>query len=340
MMLKYLFKGVWRSRSRIAGVARVAMYIGLVNLGISYLCMRSAYGDAEKSVRKLGAHLVKELGDRLVGEPQAVSVNGQVLLLAAKETELSVKGVLDAFDAHCEAHSGGLREEFQAMPGFNERVKALPASMRDPGRMGIIRSDSGHASESENEAHLLCIAQPNNGGGITGLLTRVQEFLETGDAGRIGDMRYVAARKMPNGKTQVIAIWTEGTFNIEAMFPETGDAPGSDALDFPRPPSSVRSFCAVVPNHPYAVRFYDSTEPQARVLAFYDETLTRAGWATRPSSLNDEGPELHGTELRAYTRGGRAMVVSANTEAPGKTGVSVIELSNLERVVAGAVTPE
>lgn len=338
MILKYLFKGVWRSR--IAGVARVAAYLGLVNVSISYLCMRSAYGDAEKAVRKLGSHLVKELGDRLVGEPQAVSVNGQVLLLAAKESELSVKSVLDAFDAHCEAHSGGLREEFRAMPGFDERVKLLPENMRDPGRIGIIRSDAGHATDSETEAHLVCIAQPENGGGLAGLLTRVQEFLATGDAGRIGDMRYVAARKQPNGKTQVIAIWTEGTFNIEAMFPDAGDAPGSDALDFPRPPSSVRSFSAVVPDHPYAVRFYDSTESQARVLAFYDEALTRAGWATRPSTLNDEGPELHGTELRAYTRGGRAMVVSAKADAPGKTGVSVIELSNLERVVAGVVTPE
>ena len=338
MIAKYLFKGVWRSR--FAGVARVAVYVGLVNLGFSYLLMRSAYAGAEKAVQRIGTQLVKQLGDRLLGEPQPVSVNGQLLLLAAKETDLSVKAVLDVFDAHCEAHSGGLREEFEKMPGFNQRKLALPESMRDPGRIGIMRSDAGHASDAEPEAHLVCIAQPDNGGGIVGLVNRVEEFLNTGDAARIGDMRYVAARKLPNGKTQVIAIWTEGSFNIEAMFPDSGDAPGSDAADFPRPPLSVRSFSAVVPDHPYAVRFYDSSESQAAVLAFYDRELGRAGWSTRPSSLNDEGPELHGTELRAFSRGGRAMVVSASAEAPGKTGVSVIELGGFERVVSGAVTRE
>lgn len=338
MIIKYLFKGVWRSR--IAGVTRVAVYIGLVNLGISYWAMRSAYADAEKAVYRMGSSLVKQLGEHLIGEPQAVSVNGQTLLLAAKDTELSVKAVLDVFDAHCEAHSGGLREEFQKMPGFNERVLALPESMRDPGRIGIIRSDAGHARDDEREAHLVCIAQPENGGGLFGLMNRVQEFLETGDAARIGDMRYVAARKQPNGKTQVIAIWSEGTLNIQSMFPDSGDAPGTDPRDFPRPPRSVRSFSAVVPDHPYAVRFYDSTESQASVLSFFDRELGRAGWATRPSSLNDQGPELHGTELRAFTRGGRAMVISASTEAPGHTVVSMMELGSFERVVAGSVTHE
>ncbi|MET0793503.1 MAG: hypothetical protein ABW061_18420 [Polyangiaceae bacterium] len=335
-MLQFLFKNV--RRTRLAGVARVAAYLALINLGISYLLMRSAYAGAERAVQRLGSQLTKQLGSQVLGEPQAVSVNGQLLLLAAKETELSVKAVLDQFDAHCEAHSGGLRAEFEKIPGFEQRKLALPEAMRDPGRIGIIRSDAGHTSDAETEAHLVCIAQPRDGGGLVGLLKRVNEFMATGDASRIGDMRYVAARKQANGKTQVIAIWTEGKFNIEAMFPDQGDAPGTDAPDFPRPPNAVRSFSAFVPDHPYAVRFYDSTEPQARVLSFYDQELTKAGWTTRPSSMTEDGPELHGAGVRAYTRGGRAVAVSAQQDGPGQTGVSVIELGRMERVVAEAVT--
>jgi hypothetical protein len=326
-------------RVRWAGVARVAAYLAVVNFGISYLLMRSAFAGAERAIQRLGSQLTKELGSKLLGEPQLVSVNGQLLFFAAKETDLSVKRTLDGFDAHCEAHSGGLREEFEKIPGFEQRKLALPQGMRDPGRIGIIRSDTGHASEAETEGHLVCIAQPQNGGGIAGLITRVNEFMATGDAARIGEMRYVAARKLSNGKTQVVAIWTEGTFNIEAMFPEHGDAPGTDTPDFPRPPNATRSFSAVVPDHPYAVRFYDSNESRERVLSFYDQTLTRACWATRPSSMAPDGPELHGAEVRAFTRAGRAVLISAQQEAPGLTGVSVLELGSMPRVVAGAVTP-
>jgi hypothetical protein len=337
-MLNYWLKKL--KRVRWAGVARVAAYLGLVNFGISFLLMRSAYAGAERAIQRLGSQLTKELGSKFLGEPQPVSVNGQLLFFAAKETDLSVKGTLDGFDAHCEAHSGGLREEFAKIPGFEQRKLALPESMRDPGRIGIIRSDAGHASEAEAEAHLVCIAQPKNGAGIAGLITRVNEFMLTGDAARIGDMRYVAARKLKNGKTQVIAIWTEGTFKIDAMFPDQGDAPGSDAPNFPRPPSAVRSFSAVLPDHPYAVRFYDSSEPRAQVLAFYDRTLTLAGWATRPSSMSADGPELHGAEVRAFTRDGRAMLIAAQEDGPGRTGVSVLELGSMPRVVAEVVTPE
>ncbi len=325
-------------RVRWAGVARVALYLMLVNFGISYLLMRSAYAGAEKTVRRLGDELTKELGSKLLGEPQAVSVNGQLLFLATKQTDLSVKSVLDQFDSSCVAHSGGLREEFAKMPGFNERKLALPVEMRDPGRIGVIRSDGAEASESETEAHLVCVAQPEGTKGVAGVIDHVNEFLKTGDVSRIGEMRYVKARKLDNGKTQVIAIWTEGKFNIEAMFPDEGDVPGSDTPGLPRPPSSTRKLSAVVPDHPYAVRSYDAAAPRADVLAFYDQRLAAAGWEQRPAAMGEREPEMQPADARVFTREGRAVVIAASEDGPNQTGLTIIELGNLERVVTEAAT--
>jgi hypothetical protein len=335
-MVKFRFSSLLRVRW--AGVARVAAYLGLVNLGVSYLLMRSAYAGAEKNMSRFGAQLAKELGAELVGEPQGVSVNGQMLFLAAKETTLSVKSVLDQFDANCVARSGGLREQFAKLPGFEQRALVLPESMRDPGRIGIVRSDAGNADSNETEAHLVCIAQPENGGGVAGAVARVKEFLATSDVSRLGDMRYVAARKMEDGKTQVIAIWTEGVFNIEAMFPTQGDAPGTDAPDVPRPPAALRRLSAVVPGRPYAIRSYDSQLPGDQVLAFYDRSLDASGWQTRPSAIDDTGPLLHPSETRAFTRDGRALLISAKENEPGITSVTTIELGTLDHVVARVVT--
>jgi hypothetical protein len=336
-MVKFLFGAV--RRVRWAGVVRVALYVGLVNLGISYFLMHSAYADAERSVRRLGAELTKQMGGELVGEPQAVSVNGQLLFLAAKETSLSVKAVLDRFDANCEAHSGGLREQFEKIPGFAQRQLALPVSVRDPGRIGIIRSDAGSASDTEGEAHLVCIAQPDAAGGVAGVVKRVQGFLASGDVSQIGDMRYIAARKMDDGRTQVIAIWTEGKFNIEAMFPDRGDVPGTDALDIPRPPAAVRRLSAVVPERPYAIRSYDSTLAARDVLSFYDQKLNAAGWTTRPSLMDDNGAQLKPEDARAFTRDGRALLIAATEHEPGQTSVTTIELGTLDRVVTKIATP-
>lgn len=336
-MIKLLFSKL--VRVRWAGVARVALYLMLINFGVTYLLMRSAYAGAEKTVKRLGDELTKQLGSRLIGEPQAMSVNGQLLFLSAKETDLSVKAVLDQFDSHCVAHSGGLREEFAKMPGFDQRKLALPASMRDPGRIGVVRSDATNADDGETEAHLVCIAQPEGTKGVAGVIDHVNEFLKTGDLSRIGEMRYVAARKVGDGKTQVIAIWTEGVFNIEAMFPDTGDVPGSDTPGVPRPPSSIRRLSAVVPDHPYALRSYDAAAPRADVLAFYDQKMVADGWTQLPAAMGEKEPELKPVDARVFSRDGRALIIAASEDGANQTGLTIIEMGQLERVVTEVAAP-
>ena len=56
--------------------------------------------------------------------------------------------------------------------------------------------------------------------------------------------------------------------------------------------------------------------------------------------MNADGPELHGAEVRAFTKAGRAVAISVQHDGPDRTGVSVIELGTMERVVAEAVTRE
>jgi hypothetical protein len=347
------------ARARWAGTLRVTAYLGLLSLGLSYWCVRSAYAETEQKVWKLGQQLLAELGPSVVGEPQGVLLNGQALFVASRQSELAVRQVLDRFAAGC---SGPEAPDalFAAPPELRERAAqpnkaeaAAPAAARklieEPARFGVLRA------ESEEGGQLACLARRARPRGLAALVEGAREFLASGDLSHLGDLRYVAARKLANGKTQVLAVWSEGEFRLGALFPEHGDAPGSDMPEVTRPPESTRSLCALAPGHSFGLRLYDSRRPVREVVAFYDRALPAAGWEPLPLLLED-GKLRDGVFARAFTRGGQAIALAIETahqeqargtqgaqgelaSAPGGSAISLVDLGSVQRFAGASSAP-
>lgn len=311
------------SRARTRGLLRVASYLVVVCSLILLWTARAAYAEFERTVFGLGEKLVGELGPSLVGEPQAVVLNGQPVFVGATTSPLTVRQVLDAFDSNCRAGSRDMR----SLLGVSTR----PSPLQEPAHEGWLRAlDQARVLRMENETEgmLSCLAPNGPQQGATGLVESVRIFMESGDLSQLGDLRYVTARRQPSGKTQVIAAWSEGRFQLASIFPDTGDVPGSDMVDVPRPPGSVRAVCATAPRRSFAYRLYESAQPASEVLSFYERTLVSGGWS-RVHTV-DEPPDVSDPlTIRAFTKSGRALGIGVDRDEQGTTQISLVDMGRV-----------
>jgi hypothetical protein len=151
------------------------------------------------------------------------------------------------------------------------------------------------------------------------LRVRLGRFLDTHDLADGGGLRYMAARSLPEGGTLVVSTWSEGPLALDALFPQAGDAAGSDPTFAPRPSGTTRRLLSVqIPPAPYGIFVYATpSEPPDRVLARYDEDMKRRGFVKQSG---------------AYHRDGADIIVSVQREGDGST-ISVVE--TVTRTVKG-----
>ena len=326
----------WRARS--AAWVRVSSFLCLVGLGSLYLCVRGVRAETERTFVPLGGQLSAQLGTAFLGTPQALQINGQTLFFSAKSTQLSIHDVLERFDASCDAASNvdeqlALLPEVLASPQLTaaasalvRRAAKLPASVVEllvqPTRLGVLRNESG------TEGHFVCLAQPPQRRGLAGVLRAVREFAASGDVSRLGQLRYVTARKLDTGKTQVLAVWSEGPLLLAALFPKTGDAPGNDMANVARPRGSRRLFHTTTPGRDYALRLYETPRSAASVLAEYDRELPERGWQALPLML-DAGRLRPNVFARTFTRAGHAVAIAVDAAVPEHTSISLIDLGSV-----------
>jgi hypothetical protein len=322
-MLYRLMRSLPLNRARFWGLARVFAYVVVLNTALAVLCVRWAWADAEKGVETAGLALLRQLGPMPASGVQPIVVNGQRIFFASHYTSLGVADVLSVFDRHCQENSSKLGEELGKLPARFGAID-FPERLRDPSRWAVVREEARDGEAGQ----LGCLAQPREGG-LSAVLKRLQTFVESGDLSKLGDARFVTARRTEDGKsTQVLALWTEGTFNFRDIFLSEGDAPGSDPQHVPRPPDARRVFSAEVPDQPYALRMYDSTRPRAALLSFYDTEMKRRGFAPRPVAPKPGSDDfvIEHPESRAFTKNGSALLVTTDSLEGGKIGVTLIEM--------------
>lgn len=313
-----------RRSARLKGWLRVLALLTVVDVLVAGVWLKTARARGAAAIQEGGKRLLERLGPEVLGEPVAATINGQRVLIASQFTPLSVSDVLERFEQHCAANSGGLAEELARLPE-GRALDRLPAPLRDPSRWLTSRD----VDREGKVGQVVCLARRASGGGVRGLVGQIMSFVETGDLAAIGDTRYVIARREGKStETHVLAIWSDGSFNIPAMFPAEGDAPGSDSPHYPRPLASRRVFSAELEGRPYAVRMYDSARTHAEVLQEY-EALPKSGWESHPLPhvrAGDDAGENLNDHFRAYTKGSAALVLAVEDTPDDLSGVTLIEM--------------
>jgi hypothetical protein len=241
--------------------------------------------------------------------------------LASQLTPLSVEQVIERFGQHCREHSAGLASEFAALPKAAAALQQLPEELRDPSRW----LSSATIAKDGKLGQIACIARKGGGGG---LVDRILAFTASGDLAELGDARYVVARRDDeSGQTHVLAMWTEGKFNIPEMFADSGDAPGADSRDVPRPPNARRVLSAEMAYRSYAIRMYDTERSHAEVLSYYEQQLGPRGFLNHPLPHASAELDLN-DHVRAFSKDGVAVIVVTSQTPAEQTGVSIIEIGS------------
>jgi hypothetical protein len=217
----------------------------------------------------LGRELVP-LSD-LLQSTQRVRVNGESVYLASTVVDQSIGEVLDRYQAHCHEHSGGLAEQFDALPDSAKATLAsrVPATWSQ--RLGIVRE------QRDSEGMVVCVAQ-NGGGGIAGFVSRVNEFLLDGELSHLGNLRYAYVQKTETGKTHLLTTYTEGPFNLYRILGTDATQRREELDHAPMPASAETPMTFRVDGMPYAVQAFQSPQSSKAIVAYYRDTLPREGW--------------------------------------------------------------
>jgi hypothetical protein len=306
------------------GVTRVMAYAFVVSLVCAAIGARVVYAKFGEGSLQAGRELA-ELGD-VLGSTKTLGINGTLMNVSTALTERSPSDVVDRFEAICRAHPDFLARALADIP---QGLRAAAAStVARPGpelpQMGIFRKDT------PDEAVLTCFTddRPTS---RDDLMPRLRAFVKSHDLSELGRFRYVFANRTKQGNTHVTTVWTDGRFNLGAMFPASGDAPGGDSAMVPRPPAAKLVFSAAAAGVPFGVRIYDSARPEAEVRNFYAEQMHFRGW----TAVGDR-PADH---CAAYMKGAGSVFYLSTVSSGDRTFVTATETARSDTRVEVGVEP-
>jgi hypothetical protein len=269
-------------------------------------CLSSAEAHLGESLIAFGDELSKFTTGKLDSKEGRLNVNGLTVHRITASTPLGIKETLDRLGRVC-SERGGIGNSASLLGAKRADIaNKLPAVL-----------DGIYRHEGENEGVLACI-DTERPLGPTELTRRLREFAQSGNLSVVGRLRYVLARRQ-GSVTSLLVLWTDGNAPLLTMFPKTGDAPGIDPRDVPRPDGTDRLLSAAEQGSPYAITVYRSRERSPRVVRDqYMKQLREQGWHVTATAT--------GNGLSAHS-GTRTLVIRMATAASGSTTTSIVELS-------------
>jgi hypothetical protein len=289
---------------RLISVLRVCV-LALLMLGIASAWMlHKAQAALHESMRGFGDRAANLLGMFPHSAARKLVLNGLEIGVVTVATPLSVSDALDRFQSVC-------RTLAQVdLPTTVRQKLEQSASLEAPSNAanllgGVIREDAAR------EGFLACL---DLGPSVTGeaLLGHLIDFGKTQNLSSLGQLRYALARRQA-GTTTLLLLWTEGDAKLAELFPQTGDAPGRDLVEVPRPKDARRILAAFEQGAPYGLTTYRvEGQTTTAVIDAYEATLRERGWRRQFAKQGTLLFEKSGRRLlvRANARGALSVVVS------------------------------
>lgn len=305
--------------TKVARVARLSTFIVVLLCLGSWLAFTRTEAQIGDNLLGMGESLMDFADPVHSSGPRALSINGEVVNLISGSSEEDLMDVLDAFEEVC------LRQDAEFRTQIDEFYRANPEarhrSLMERFRPSIRRLGEGADGSRRGTVGCLDLGTERRTAGE--LLDAAHEFNETGDLSRLGNIRYLFAQDADGGRTQYVALWTEGEFHIRNILPGNSDAPGTELPGIPRAPDSRRSISAYeVGRDDRFVMYEGSSMTEWELEHFYRTSLIDAGWSVE-DAVNEEGAP---SQLVVAMRDGRQVYISTDTDVYGR-GTAMVALT-------------
>jgi len=289
------------SRFPLFGAMR-AILLGLLILVITLgSCLHEAKARIGETLIAFGDQLAAWSNGKLDSKLGHLTVNGLRIHRVTATTPLAINDALDRLEHICTEHGG-----LQSPEGF--------LNGRSPSEQKLSRGTYRRVGNTEGV--LACIDTERPLGPVE-LARRLEQFAKTGDLSAVGQLRYVLARN-DGSVTSLLILWTDGSVPLLQMFPRSGDAPGRDVPDVPRPRDSDRLLSAADQTAPYTITVYRSRQASgALTLEWYTKALKERGWLV-------VGAKVGSLVAR---RGARTLLIRETQATSGFPTTSILELS-------------
>lgn len=290
---------------------------------------RRAEAQLSESLNDLGVQMMHYDGATDQRAPHDLVINGQTLLMSSGSTNHSAAQVLDHFEARCADMDGGIAEQLAQLRA--DHPEAPPPERPSMLRTPTIRNDN-HTSHGHS-GYVACIDLGAESVSVAELSARLRRYGTSHDIGDIGEIRYVfveesepeAGRDTP--RSHFVALWSDGSFDLDRMFPTEGDVPGRDPAGMTRPPASRRVLQGFERGQPHTMTVYETTEDEADLERFFVQQLPADGWSLTAAPRDTRDP-TGGAAPTTFVaeRGDRMAIVVLNTSLrTGRASAAIFE---------------
>ncbi len=299
--------------TRLARFTRLGTFLCVLGGGSTWFVFERTEAQLGDDLMGMGASLMAFADEVHTDGPRALSINGETVHLVSGSSPESLPDVLDAFEAVCLEHDAQ----------FRQQITDLYAAHPDlPRREDLETFRPSLRRVAEHRGTIGCLDLGTERRSAGELLDAAAEFNRTGDLSALGNIRYLFAQEADGGRTQYVALWTEGEFHVDHVLPSAGDAPGEDLSSVPRAPDAVRSLYAhEVGRDDRFVIYQDSSLSEWELEHFYRTELAGGGWDVMDT--REEGAEQ---QTVVALREGRQVYITLDTDVRGR-GRAVIALS-------------